>query len=102
MTYTGESVVLHHITPGGKDKYGDPIASTTTDQTITVKVAPATSDEETDRGRDGIVNGWNLYAPVGTVTAFTDKVTVRGVMCRVQGEPAAWGDAGVVIRCVRA
>lgn len=102
MTYTGESVTIHHITPGGVDAYGDPVAAVTTNETVEdVKVAPHGSEESTERAFDGVTTGWTLYAPTGTTTVFTDQVTVRGVLCRIEGDVATW-PSGVVINCVRA
>jgi hypothetical protein len=101
MTYTEESVTIHHITTGTKDKYGDLSASTTTDTTLTAKVAPGTSVEGEGRAEDGVADFWTLYLPAGTTVAYTDTVTVRGVECRVDGDPAEW-HAGTVVKCVRA
>ncbi len=107
MTYLGETVTLIRESPGGYDAYGDPIASTPTEMDVAdVKVAPRTSStdgtgEPTERGSEGVVIGWALYAPPGTVAYYTDTVRVRGVVCRVEGEIADW-PMGVVINCTRA
>ena len=102
MTYTGETVTLIRESPGGTDDYGDPIASTPVEMDVAnVKVAPRPSTEPTVRGDEGVVIGWALYAPPGTIAYYTDKVRVRGVVCRVEGEIADW-PMGVVINCTRA
>ena len=102
MTYTGETVTIIRESPGGFDAYGDPITSTSTEIAVDdVKVAPRTSAEPTDRGNEGVIVGWQLFAPIGTVAYYTDAVRVRGVVCRVDGEIADW-PMGVVINCVRA
>jgi len=102
VIYTGETVTLIRESPGGVDAYGDPIASTFTEIPVAdVKVAPRPSTEPTERGNEGVVIGWALYAPPGTIAYYTDKVRVRGVVCNVEGEIADW-PMGVVINCVRA
>lgn len=107
MTYVGETVTLIREF-AGFDKYGDPIPATPTEITLAdVKVAPRAQGfgggfgESLDRGNEGVIIGWDLYAPAGTVSYYTDKVRVRGVVCRVEGEIADW-PSGVVIKCARA
>ena len=108
MTYTGETVWIIRETPGGFDKYGDPVDSSTTETAVTgVKVAPrsqggsAGGTESTERGHEGVVVGWALYAPAGTIAEYNDKVRVRGEVCEIEGEIGDW-PSGVVINCKRA
>lgn len=102
MTYTGETVTLIRESPGGFDSNGDPIASTFTEIAIAdVEVAPRALTQPTERGDEGVIVGWSLYAPPGVIAYHTDQVRVRGVVCRVEGEVADW-PMGVVINCVRA
>lgn len=102
MTYTGETVTLIRVSPGGFNQYGDPPPSTPTEIPVDgVKVAPRPSTEPTERGSEGVIIGWQLFAPAGTIAYYTDTVRVRGVVCRVEGEIADW-PMGVVINCTRA
>ena len=100
-----ETVTILRDSPGGTDAYGDPIPSTTarTDVPLCL-VAPNNSSESTDRGRSGVVTGWAVYAPTGTDALFTDRIEVRGIACRIEGEVAEWpgSPGGVVINAVRA
>jgi hypothetical protein len=103
MTYTGETVTIIHESPGGQDAYGDPIEPTPTETSVTdVKVAPRSSDEPDERGNEGVIVGWTLYAPVGTTAEHDDKVRVRGEVCEIEGEIGVWPTKGVVINCKRA
>lgn len=93
-----ETVTLLRETGGGFDAYGDPIAVIATRIDVTgCMVAPATSTEPSTRGREGVVIGWTVYAPTGTVAYHTDRVEIRGVSCAIESNPADWGTGGVVI-----
>ena len=102
---TTETVTVLRDSPGGRDAYGDPVASTTASTAVDgCLVAPSGSEEPGDRGSDGVITGWKVYAPPGTIVLPTDRVVVRGITCRVEGEVADWGEApgGVVITVSRA
>lgn len=92
----GETVTILHVDPAGYDEYGDPNTSTQTETTVDgCAVAPRFSDVagfiETDqRGRAGVVIGYTVYAPPGTVVKRTDRMRVRGVEYDVDGEPGVW------------
>jgi hypothetical protein len=104
MTSPGkETVTLLRDSPGGFDPYGDPITSTTTrTDTPGCLVAPTVSTEPTARGREGVVTGWTVYAVPGTDALFTDRVEIRGVVCRITGEVGDWQGHVVVINAIRA
>jgi len=100
-----ETVTILRDSPGGVDVYGDPVTSTTA--RIDVEqclVAPNGSTESTARGSAGVSTGWTVFAPVGTDARYTDRIEIRAVTCRIDGEVADWpGDfGGVVINAVRA
>jgi hypothetical protein len=98
-----ETVTLLRESPGGFDAYGDPITSTTTRIDVDdCLVAPRTSTEPTERGREGVVTGWQVIAPDGTSALYTDGIEIRGVTCRIEGEVGNWPPMGVVINAVRA
>jgi len=97
-----ETVTILRDSPGGFDAYGDPVASTTARTDITgCLVAPTSSTEPSDRGREGVVIGWTVYAPTGTDARHTDRIEVRGVACLIEGEVGDWGTKGIVINATR-
>jgi len=53
-------------------------------------VAPRTSDEETEQGRQGVIVGIAVYAPAGTDISPHDRMEVRGEVYEVVGEVADW------------
>lgn len=53
-------------------------------------VAPRTSDEETEQGRQGVIVGIAVYAPPGTDIVPSDRMEVRGEVYEVVGEVADW------------
>lgn len=62
---------------------------------------PRPSQEPVQDARHAVVSGWTLYLPADTVIGPRDRVQVRGATFPVQGEPAVWGDAGVVVQAFR-
>lgn len=93
-----ETITLLRETGGGYDKYGDPIPVIPARIPVPgCQVAPVVSTEPSDRGREGVVIGWTVYAPAGTVAYYTDKAEIRGVPCAIEGTPGDWGSGGVVI-----
>ena len=102
---TRETVTILRPSPGGWTAEGDPVPSTESSTAVTgCIVAPNGSTEGAERGREGVVTGWVIYAPTGTDVLPTDFMTVRGVRCRVEGEIGVWlgTRAGVVINVKRA
>lgn len=74
-----------------RDKYGD--ANDTEPARTTIDgafVAPRTSGDVDDRGRDGVIVGLNLYAPHGTDLIHTDQVEVDGTVYDLDGDPGQW------------
>lgn len=53
-------------------------------------VAPRTSGEETEQGRQGVIVGIAVYAPAGTDIGPHDRLDVRGEVYEVDGEVADW------------
>lgn len=77
----------------GKDQYGDPIPGTTTRIDIPLcAVAPRTSTEPTERGRQGVIVGKSVYLPdnASTIPLFTDQLEIAGVLYDIEGEPGDW------------
>ena len=79
--------------PGGRDAYGDP--ATSTDDRLVLDgafVAPRTSDAVDSPGRDGVVVGLTLFAPLDADVVRSDLFEVDGdeELWRVVGEIARW------------
>lgn len=94
MSPTRTVVRLRH-TPGGRDHYGDPIASTTTRSNIDrVRLAPRFDSDtgEADRlGRHGVIIGYTLYRRGDPIDLrHGDQIEVDGVVFDIEGEPGAW------------
>jgi len=86
----GETVT---VVPGppGSDQYGDPLPVTRVSFDIEgCGVAPRYSTEPTERGRQGVIVGLSIYAPIGSDILSTDSLRVRGDVYAVEGEPADW------------
>lgn len=77
--------------PGSIDEYGDPVSSTETRVLLEgAGVAPRSSEDITDQGRQGVIVGLSLYLPFGTDFLHTDQAEVDGVVYDVEGEPGSW------------
>jgi hypothetical protein len=75
------------------DAYGDPAFDWATPVEIPhpgSAVAPRLEDEDRRNGREGIVTGWTVYFPPGADVRGTDRVRIRGLVYRVDGQPAQW------------
>lgn len=93
----------------GFDVYGDPIAGSASTVTIDgAFTAPRSSDDNDDRGRQGVIVGLSLFAPYGTDLLFTDQVMVDGELYDIDGEPGKWRnplttwEAGIEVALKRA
>lgn len=77
--------------------------TTPTERSVTT-IAPAEprpSQEPTQDARNAVVSGWTLYLPAGDPIGPQDRVRVRGVEYPVQGQPADWLGAGVVVQAYK-
>lgn len=95
-----ETVVVIRASNPGKDAKGDPLPSTDTRTDVPgCVVAPGSSEEPVERGRDSVLTSWTVYAPRGTDVRATDDIEIRGVRCRIVGDPDVWDSTpgGVVI-----
>ena len=90
------------------DEYGDPDGEPEEDDLEGCTVAPRSSTEVDERGRQGVVVGLTLYAPYGTDIVHTDQLQVDGVLYDIDGEPGLWKnpftgwEAGIEVALVRA
>lgn len=84
------------VIPGeiGVDDNGDPIADSREQHDVeNCAVAPRFSDDEqTERGRAGVIVGQTIYAPYGADILRTDQIVIPGLegVYEVDGEPGPW------------
>lgn len=92
MFAAGETVVRVRA-PLVEDRYGNLVRDWEQAERLDIPgcgVAPRTSDEETEQGRQGVIVGIAVYAPPGTDVSPHDRVEVRGEVFEVVGEVADW------------
>lgn len=86
-----ESVTFVRNSGSGFTPEGDPVIGTDTSTTVTgCLVADSRAAEQTERGREGAVGDWTVYMPPGFEPLRTDRVTIRGVDCTVEGFAEDW------------
>jgi hypothetical protein len=85
----GESVT--RLRPAGTDAYGDPIAEAPGELDIAgCALAPRSSSDVTDQGRQGVIAGMTLFAPAGADIEATDQIVARGATWTIEGEVGDW------------
>ena len=88
----GETVVLHQRVVTGVDGLGNDVYSQTDLAIDNVAVWPvdanAAAGNEVTGARDTVIIGLAALLPPGTPVKATDRVTVRGELHEVNGEPA--------------
>lgn len=74
--------------------------STATEVNVTTlaPAEPRPSQEPVQDARNAVTSGWTLYLPPGTAVTAQNRVRVRGKVYPVQGEPADWMGAGIVVQ----
>lgn len=91
MTYpTGETITITRRTVAGEDSYGNATYTTTATTVDDVPVAPRTSGDVTENGRDGQVIGLTIYPSSDVDIQADDVIGVRGGTYRIVGDPADW------------
>lgn len=90
------------------DSNGDPVEGSDAEYNIDgCAVAPGPSVSTDQRGRDGVVVVFSVYAPPGTRIGRRSRVRCRGEEFYIEGEPAVWTQAysaierGVVVELKR-
>jgi hypothetical protein len=87
------------VRPAGRDRYGDPIDGESELDLPGAFVAPRTSSDASDHGRNGAVIGLALYAPTGTDAdrliregelVRTDMVRDGSTLYDIDGEVEFW------------
>lgn len=101
----GETVVVLTATTTTDPYSNEPVEDWTTPTERTVQTLvpaePRPSQEPTQEARNAVVSGWTLYLPAGDPISSRNRVRVRGKEYPVQGEPADWMGAGVVVQAFR-
>jgi hypothetical protein len=93
------SVVRLRRSPGGKDRFGDPIPSTVERTVIDGVLLAPRNDVDTGEpsaiGRSGIVAGLTLLRPGAPIDLrHDDQIEVDGVAFDVEGEVGDWRGVG--------
>jgi hypothetical protein len=76
-------------------------APTEVDIVTLAPAEPRPSGEPLENARNALVNGWTLYLPYGSDVTARDRMLVRGEEYPVQGTPADWLGAGIVVQAFR-
>lgn len=75
------------------DRYGNTVRDWSNADRLEIAgcgVAPRTSTEESDMGREGVIVGVSVYAPPGADIGPHDRIEARGTVWEVVGEVADW------------
>lgn len=87
----GVTVTRIRRSPGGRDSFGDRIPGTESRTDIPgCALAPRADPEPTERGRNGVIVGLTLYAPLGTDLLHADRIEFDGTAYEIDGEPGRW------------
>jgi len=95
-----ETVTIIYPGASTEDAYGQLTPGVATETPVVCLVAPGDSEELLAR-QSSVTADFTVYAPVGTVVTSAAQVRVRGDVYAVDGKPAEWLTAGVVIRVTR-
>lgn len=83
----GESVTILRAS-SQMDRNGNPVPGPDAEITVAgCAVGPRFSTEPVEAGRQQVVSGLTVYMPPGTDVRASDRLRVRGVVRRVEGEP---------------
>lgn len=90
----GEEVIAIEVLAYEKDELGNEVPADTKETPIgNVLVAPGSAAVTGGDNRpEGTFERYTLYLPKGSTTSALEYA-VRGVKCRVVGEPAIWPDS---------
>lgn len=86
----GETVTVRHRTQGPDDRYGNPTWTWADLDVDGCAVAPRSSAEPAQVGRQAVITGLTVYLPTGTEIGPHDRVLVRDIEYEVEGEPGDW------------
>lgn len=87
----GEPVIFEASVLGSEDAHGNPTTSWAAPVTVEgCAFDPGGSVESVEPGRNAVVTNPRVFVPAGTVVGSRDRVTVRGLVFVVDGDPAVW------------
>lgn len=76
---------------GAEDTHGNPVETFADPVTVEgCAFDPGGSVETLEPGREAVVSRPRVFLPVDVVVTARSLVTVRGLLYRVQGDPAGW------------
>lgn len=84
----GEPVIFEAHLDGAEDSHGNPVDAWASPRTVEgCAFDPGGSVETYEPGRNPVVTSPRVFAPAGTVVGARDRVTVRGRVFQVKGDP---------------
>lgn len=87
----GESVTVQARVVGVEDSHGNPVESFADPVTVDgCAFDPGGSVETLGPGREQVVSRPRVFLPADTVITARSLLTVRGLLYRVDGDPAVW------------
>lgn len=87
----GEPVLVQARVVGAEDSHGNPIETFAPAVSVDgCAFDPGGSVETVEPGREAVVTRPRVFLPTGTVITARSLVTVRGLLYRVDGDPAVW------------
>lgn len=92
MTFpTPFTIGVKRYQEGAVDRYNNPTTSWLSAVAVLVySIAPTSSDEPFEAGRNAVITGLSVLAPVGTVIGPKDRVVIDSVEYVVDGAIADW------------
>lgn len=105
----GETVTVLTRTQTGVDRYGKPIYGWPGPgvEIAGCAVAPRTSEEPVQVGRQAVITGLQVYLPPGVEIGPYDRLLIRGDTYEVEGDTGEWLNPysavwrGVEVACSR-
>lgn len=94
MTYpTPFTIGVKRHVAGSADRYNNPADSWSAPVDVLVYgIAPTSSAEPFESGRNAVVTGKTVLAPVGTVIGAKDRVVIDSEEYEVDGDISDWSD----------
>lgn len=85
------TIGVKRYTEGSVDQYNNPTKSWSAPVAVEVySIAPTTSAEPFEAGRNAVITGLTVLAPVGTVIGPKDRVVINSEEYEVDGKIADW------------
>lgn len=92
MTLTAKHTLgIKRYLEGAEDAHGNPVEGWEPAEYVKVfAVAPTSSQEPSESGRDAVITGLTVLAPVDVVIDAKDRVLWNGIEYTVEGDVADW------------